>query len=69
MIIFNRLWKYLNTHELSVYELRKRTGLDNKTITRLTLNENTETRTLNRICAGLQCKLEDIAEYVEDPIE
>lgn len=26
-----------------------------------------ETKTLNKLCSALHCRLEDIAEYVEDP--
>ena len=36
------------------------------TIRRLKANENIETKTLNKLCAALNCKLEDIAEYVKD---
>ena len=28
--------------------------------------DNMETKTLNKLCAALECKLEEIAEYVED---
>ena len=46
--------------------LREKTGIDSKTIRRLKANENIETKTLNKLCAALNCKLEDIAEYVQD---
>ena len=29
-------------------------------------NENVETKTLDKLCKALHCKLEDIAEYVEE---
>ena len=35
---------------------------------RLRANDNMETKTLNKLCAALHCRLEDIAEYVEDPL-
>ncbi len=56
----------MNEKEISTYWLREKCGIDSKTIRRLRTNENMETKTLNKLCAALHCKLEDIAEYVED---
>ena len=66
MIIFNNLWITLKKRKISTYQLREKTGIDSKTIRRLKANENIETKTLNKLCAALNCKLEDIAEYVQD---
>ena len=51
---------------VSTYQLREKCGIDSKTIRRLRANENMETKTLDKLCAVLQCKLEDIAEYTEE---
>ena len=51
---------------MSTYVLREKCGIDSKTIRRLRANENMETKTLNKLCTVLQCKLEDIAEYHPD---
>ena len=51
---------------ISTYKLRETCGIDSKTIRRLKANDNTETKTLNKLCAILDCKLEDIAQYVPD---
>ena len=66
MIRFDKLWKVMEQKNISTYHLREQCGIDSKTIRRLRANENMETKTLNKICAVLNCKLEDIAEYVED---
>ena len=66
MIIFNNLWITMKKRKISTYQLREKTGIDSKTIRRLKANENIETKTLNKLCAALNCKLEDIAEYVQD---
>lgn len=50
----------------STYMLRERCGIDSKTVRRLKANDNIETKTLNKLCAALDCRLEDIAEYVKD---
>ena len=51
---------------ISTYTLREQCGIDSKTIRRLKANENTETKTLDKLCSVLHCRLEDIAEFVED---
>ncbi len=66
MIIFDSLWDELEKKGMSTYTLREKCGIDSKTIRRLKANENIETKTLNKLCKVLDCKLEDIAQYVED---
>lgn len=66
MIRFDKLWKTMEEKNVSTYQLREQCGIDSKTIRRLKANENMETKTLNKLCAALDCKLEDIAEYIHD---
>ena len=51
---------------VSTYYLREKAGIDSKTIRRLKANENIETKTLDRLCGALDCRLEDIAEFVPE---
>ena len=66
MIRFDKLWKTMEQKNMTTYQLREKCGIDSKTIRRLKANDNMETKTLNKLCAVLDCRLEDIAEYVED---
>lgn len=66
MICFDRLWETMEKKGFSTYTLRERCGIDSKTVRRLRANDNIETKTLNRLCAALDCSLEDIAEYISD---
>lgn len=66
MIRFDRLWKTLAQKGISTYQLREQCGIDSKTIRRLKANDNIETKTLNKLCAVLDCGLADIAEYIKD---
>lgn len=66
MIKFDRLWKTMETKQFTTYMLREHCGIDSKTVRRLKANDNMETKTLNKLCEVLQCKLEDIAEFVPD---
>ena len=66
MIVFDKLWLKMQEKGVSTYHLREKCGIDSKTVRRLRANENMETRTLNKLCTALECKLEDIAEYIPD---
>lgn len=66
MIKFDRLWKYMKQKGITTYVLREQCGIDSKTVRRLKANENMETKTLNKLCGFLNCRLEDIAEYIPD---
>lgn len=66
MIKFDGLWKLMKEKNISTYFLREKSGIDSKTVRRLKANENIETKTLDKLCTVLDCKLEDIAEYVKD---
>ena len=66
MIKFDRLWITMEQKKFTTYMLREQCGIDSKTVRRLKANDNMETKTLNKLCAVLQCKLEDIAEFIPD---
>ena len=66
MIVFDKLWNVMKEKGVSTYLLREKCGIDSKTIRRLRANDNMETKTLNKLCAVLECRLENIAEYVPD---
>lgn len=66
MIVFDKLWILMESKDVSTYKLREKSGIDSKTIRRLKANDNMETKTLNKLCTVLNCKLEDIAEYIPD---
>ena len=66
MIRYDRLWKTMEQRKMTTYQLREKCGIDSKTVRRLKANDNMETKTLNKLCIALNCKLEDIAEFVEE---
>ena len=66
MIVFDKLWITMEKKGFSTYTLREKCGIDSKTIRRLRANENIETKTLDRLCAALDCNLEDIAQFVKE---
>ena len=66
VIIFDKLWNVMEEKGVSTYQLREKCGIDSKTVRRLRANDNMETKTLNKLCSALDCRLEDIAEYIPD---
>ena len=66
MIIFVKLWDVMKAKNVSTYQLREKCGSDSKTVRRLRANDNMEIKTLNKLCSALDCRLEDIAEYIPD---
>lgn len=66
MIVFDRLWKIMEQKGISTYWLREKCGIDSKTVRRLRANENMETKTLDKLCKALDCRIEDIAEYIKE---
>ena len=63
MIVFDKLWKLMEQKGVSTYKLREECGIDSKTVRRLRANENVETKTIDKLCAALDCRVEDIMEY------
>jgi len=51
---------------VSQYKLIKDYGISTGQLDRLRKNGNVSTFTLSQLCQILGCRLEDIAEYIED---
>ena len=66
MIVFDKLWKTMKMKGVSQYKLIKDYGISTGQLDRLRKNGNVSTFTLSQLCKILDCRLEDIAEYVED---
>lgn len=66
MIVYDKLLITMKNKGFTAYKLREFCGIDSKTVRRLKANENIETKTLNKLCEALECKLSDIAESVKE---
>ncbi|MBR6737348.1 MAG: helix-turn-helix transcriptional regulator [Clostridia bacterium] len=66
MFKFDRLFITMDKKGVSTYRLREECGIDSKTIRRLKANQNIELKTIDKICAFLDCKLEDVVEFVKN---
>lgn len=66
MIVYDRLWKTMKERGISQYALIKQYKISTGQLDRLRKNDNISSYTLNQLCKILNCRIEDIAEYIED---
>ena len=66
MLKYDKLWQTLKEKNISQYKLIKDYGIDKAQLHRLRKNMVVKTLILNRLCAILDCRIEDIVEYVPD---
>ena len=66
MISFDKLGVTLKEKNISQYKLIKEYKVSTGQLDRLRKNGNVNTYTLDQLCKILNCKLEDIAEFIED---
>lgn len=66
MVVFDKLWETMKERGISQYRLIKEYQISSGQLDRLRKNGNVSTYTLSQLCKILNCKLEDIAEYIEE---
>ena len=66
MFKFDKLFETIKKKGISTYRLREECILDSKTIKRLKNNQNIELKTLDKVCEYLDCKIEDVVEFVKN---
>lgn len=66
MIIYDKLWKTMKEKNITQYKLIKDYHFSTGQLDRLRKNENVNSFTLNQLCNILDCRLEDIAEFVKE---
>lgn len=69
MIKFDRLWATLKKKGISQYRLMEDYGVDPAQLHRLRKNMVIKTITVDNLCRILDCRVEDIMEYVPDEPE
>lgn len=69
MLKYENLWRTLKTKNISQYKLIKDYGIDKAQLHRLRKNMVVKTLILDRLCSILDCRIEDIVEYVPDDTE
>lgn len=65
-IIFDKLFKLMKEKGLSTYRIRKDNIIGEGTLQRMRRNESVSTESIAALCEALDCKPEDIMEFVKD---
>ena len=63
---YSRLWKLLIDKKLKKTDLLTIAGLNPKTLAKLGKEETVSMEALGKLCAALQCRIEDIVEYIPE---
>lgn len=66
MIIYKDIIKKLADAGYPVSRLRKENIIPQSTLTRIRRNEDINTKTIDTVCRLLNCKVEEVLEYVQD---
>lgn len=66
MICYRPLWKTMEQKKATTYTLREKHKISHATVQRLQTDLPVSTYTLDRLCRILDCRLEDVAEYIPD---
>lgn len=66
MISYAPFWETLKRKGVTTYMLREKHNISPNTLTRMKNNKYLSMRTIEDFCKILNCRLEDIAEYIED---
>ena len=65
-VSYKKLWKLLIDHDMKKKDLAKVADISNYTITKMSKGENVTVETLGKICAALNCTMDDIVEIIKD---
>ena len=66
MISYESLWKVMKEKGVSQYALINKFHISPAQITRLKRNESVSTHTVEMFCRILNCRVEDIMEYIPE---
>ncbi len=66
MVRYNRLWDTMKARNITQYKLIKKYGISTGLLDRLRKNKDVSTYTLAGLCKILNCRIEEIVEYIPD---
>ena len=66
MIKYDRFWETLKEKGISQYNLVKDYNISKSLLQRLRNNEGISTHSLDTLCSILDCRIEDIIEFVKE---
>lgn len=65
-VSYKRLWKLLIDREMTKTQLIQQAGITTNAMARMGKSEDVRVETLAKICAALECSIDDIIEILPD---
>ena len=66
---YNRLWIALVNRDMKKTDFLKRAGITSSALARMGKKQTVTMDTLGKICQALNCKVEDIVEFIPDSVD
>ena len=66
MMSYEKLWEVMKEKGITQYALIKKYNVSPGQLTRLKRNQSVSTHTIEMFCKILNCRVEDIMEYIEE---
>lgn len=68
-VSYNKLWKLMIDRKLLKKDIITMAGITTNAMAKMGKGENVSTEILGRICKVLNCRIEDIVEFIPDESE
>lgn len=65
-VSYKKLWKLLIDRDMMKKDLAAAANISNYTISKMSKGENVTVEILGKICKALNCKIDDIMEFITD---
>lgn len=65
-VSYKKLWKLLIDRDMMKKDLAAAADISNYTISKMSKGENVTVEILGKICKALNCKIDDIMEFITD---
>ncbi len=69
VVNYNKLWKLMIDKNLKKQDLTRMAGISTNAMAKMGKGENVSTEVLGKICTALDCKIEDIVEFIPEEKE
>ena len=65
-VSYKKLWKLLIDKDMKKSELERQSGITHYALGQLTRGKNVSTDVLGKLCATLECTIDDIMEFIPE---
>ena len=65
-VSYKKLWHILVDRDMKKKDLEALAGLSHYTMSKMSRDENVTTEVLGKVCAALDCNVEDIIDFLPD---